>query len=74
MDFYPFLGAQGSGFQNRLDLHFVDFGVGDAQAHTAMAEHGVDLGQRADLLEDFFLLVDRVHLKMAVLELFHALR
>ena len=42
----PRLAAHAGGADDRLDLHLVDLGRGDAQPAAAQAEHGVGLGQR----------------------------
>ena len=42
----------GRGLEHRADLHGVDLGVGDAEAHAAVAEHRVHLAQRARLAQD----------------------
>ena len=47
--------AVGRGLEHRADLHGVDLGVGDAEAHAAVAEHRVHLAQRAGLAQDRFL-------------------
>ena len=52
------LEACSLGLQNGPNLHFVDFRVGDAQSHTAMTEHGVDLMQVAHLPQHQFLFGD----------------
>ena len=72
IDLDAFLGAQRGGFEDRLDLHRIQLGIGDAQTHAAMAEHRVDLGERAYLLERLLLLLDSVFFKVAVTELGHA--
>ena len=34
--------------EQRLHLHLEDFGIGDGEAHAAMAEHRVDLGDAVE--------------------------
>ena len=68
VDFDALVGAQGSGLHDGADLHRVDLGVGDTQAHAAMAQHRVDLSQRPHLLQDFFLAADHIVFQMRILE------
>lgn len=44
---------RGCGFEDGVGLHFGDLGIRDAEAAAAQSEHGVELMQLFDALEDF---------------------
>ena len=69
-----FLGALRRSFQNGLNLHGIDLGIGDAKAYAAVTQHGIHFRKGAHLLENLLLLVDDVFLKVAILEFLHPLR
>ncbi len=50
----------GGRFEDGTDLHLVDLGEGDPQAHAAVAQHGVGLVEGAHLLQHQLLLQDRL--------------
>src|SRR5687768_7775715 len=47
-----FLDVSG-GFEDRPGLHLADLGISDAEAATAVAEHGIELMEVADALGNF---------------------
>ncbi len=54
LDFDAFLQHGGGGLEDGAGLHLGDFGILDAQAAAAEAEHGVELVQLVDALVDGF--------------------
>ncbi len=69
MDLNPFLHQFGCGLQDCPHLHLVDRWIGNPQPHPPMSEHGVDLGEILDLLQNHFPLRDQFLVEAFALDL-----